>query len=105
MKEIAGVLGHRWSAANASGDQAVLWRRRWDETQDPHIKEELVRYNMEDCIGLKLVSVFIEQASRHRGATSNAHTSLHTDDFEKDVKPRGRFQKQAFVLDEFDYIN
>jgi predicted RecB family nuclease len=47
LKEIAGVLGHKWSAANASGAQAVLWRRRWDETQDPHIKGELVRYNME----------------------------------------------------------
>jgi predicted RecB family nuclease len=105
LKEIAGVLGHKWSAANASGAQAVLWKRRWDETQDPHIKRELVRYNMDDCIALKLVSSFIEQASQHLGTTSKPHTSLHTDDFEKDVKPRGRFQKQAFVLDEFDYIN
>jgi predicted RecB family nuclease len=106
LKEIAGVLGHKWSAANASGAQTLLWRRRWDDTQDPRIKDELVRYNMEDCTGLKMVSNFIEQASQHRSTTPNAHTSpLHTDDFEKEVKPRGRFQKQTFVLDEFDYIN
>jgi predicted RecB family nuclease len=106
LKEIAGVLGHKWSAVNASGAQTLLWRRRWDETQDLRIKDELVRYNMEDCIGLKKVSDFIEQASQHRTNTPNAHISLlHTDDFEKEVNQRGRFQKQTFVLDEFDYIN
>lgn len=66
LKEIAEFLGHKWTATNATGVQALLWRRRWDDTLDERMKEELIRYNMEDCIGLKIVSDFIELVSQHQ---------------------------------------
>jgi len=106
LKEIAGFLGHKWSSADASGLQALLWRRRWDHTRDEVAKDELIRYNIEDCIGLKIVSDFIERASQHRTTAPNIHAAFHyTDQFEKEAGQRGRFQKQTFVLDEFDFIN
>jgi predicted RecB family nuclease len=106
LKEIAGFLGHKWSSANATGVQALLWRRRWDETQNEQIRDELVRYNMEDCIGLKVVSDFIELISLHDSAAPNASLPyFHTDHFEKEGGQRGIFQKQNFVLEEFDFIN
>jgi hypothetical protein len=106
LKEIAGFLGHKWSATNASGSQALLWRGRWDESQDERMKDELMQYNMEDCIGLKIVSDFIELVSQHQNTTLSTHpVILHTDQFEKQAKQRGKFQKQTFVLDDFDFIN
>jgi predicted RecB family nuclease len=105
LKETAGFLGHKWSAANASGIQALLWRRRWDITRDERMKDELIRYNMEDCIGLKVVSDFVELAGQHRTSAPNIHAAFHhTDQFEREARQRGRFQKQTFVLDEFDFI-
>jgi predicted RecB family nuclease len=106
LKEIAGFLGHKWSATNASGLQALLWRCRWNETQDEHIKDELVRYNMEDCVGLKIVADFIELASQHHAVAPATHaTFIHTDQLEKQSGKHGQFQKQTFVLKEFDFIN
>ena len=95
LKEIAAFLGHKWSAADASGINSLLWRHRWNETQDERIKDELIRYNMEDCIALKIVSDFIDLASQHRTTMPGAHTAfLHTDQFEKEVRQRGQFQKK-----------
>jgi predicted RecB family nuclease len=106
LKEIAGFLGHKWSSANATGAQALLWRRRWNETKNEQIRDELVRYNMEDCIGLKLVSDFIEAVSVRDSTAPNASTSyFHTDHFEKEGGQRGIFHKQDFVLEGFDFIN
>jgi predicted RecB family nuclease len=106
LKEIAGFLGHKWSAANASGIQALRWRLRWADTQDERIKEELVQYNLEDCIGLKIVTEFIELASQHRTTTPNAQVAFtHTDHFEKEARQGGKYQKQKVVLEDFDFIN
>src|SRR5262249_37741887 len=50
----------------ASGTQSVAWRERWERTQDPAIKEELLTYNREDCTALKAVCDFIAQAETAR---------------------------------------
>jgi predicted RecB family nuclease len=104
LKDIARFLGYKWSAADASGAQALLWRRRWDETLDERIKEKLIQYNIEDCIGLKIVSDFIDLACQH-GSSAMGTQATHTDDFENEAVQRGKFQKQTFVIQEFDFIN
>jgi hypothetical protein len=106
LKDIARFLGHKWSAPGASGAQALLWRCSWEETQDERIKNELIQYNMEDCIGLKIVSDFVDLACEKRPPAPGTQTAVrHTDDFEKEDGRRGKFQKQNFVLEEFDFIN
>ncbi len=106
LKEIAEYLGHKWSATNASGAQALLWRQGWVEAHDERMKDELIRYNMEDCGGLKIVADFIDQASQHQNAAPGTQTSfIHTDHFEREAAPRGKFGKKEFMLDEFDFIH
>lgn len=106
LKEIAEYLGYRWSATNASGVQALLWRQEWVEAHDQRIKDELVRYNMEDCGGLKIVADFIDQVSQRQNAAPGTQTTfVHTDHFEREVAPRGKFGKKEFMLDEFDFIH
>ena len=106
LKEIAEYLGHKWSATNASGVQALLWRQRWVEAHDQRMKDELVSYNMEDCRGLKIVAEFIDQVSQHQNAAPGTQTAFtHTEHFEREVAPRGKFGKKEFMLDEFDFIH
>jgi predicted RecB family nuclease len=70
LKEIGRFLGHQWSNTEASGIQTLVWRDRWERTNDPAIKEELLTYNKEDCMALKRVCDFIAYAEKARpGAT------------------------------------
>ena len=52
LKEIAGILGFKWSAADASGSRCVIWRHAWNGSRDPNTKEKLITYNAEDCEAL-----------------------------------------------------
>ena len=70
------------------------------------MKDELIRYNMEDCIGLKIVVDFINQANQHQKSLSDTAASfVNTNSFEKEAGHRRRFGTKEFLLDEFDFIN
>jgi len=55
LKDLGKFLGARWSSPEASGLQALAWRRRWEETGDDHYKRALILYNEEDCRALQLL--------------------------------------------------
>src|SRR5207245_1061227 len=55
LKEIGKFLGAKWTAANASGLQSLVWRNYWDETHDTQHQGRLVTYNQEDCLAIKLL--------------------------------------------------
>jgi predicted RecB family nuclease len=55
LKEIGHFLGVRWTAANASGLQSLVWRYHWDQTRDMQYQGLLVTYNQEDCLALKVL--------------------------------------------------
>jgi predicted RecB family nuclease len=56
LKEIGVFLGTQWQGPVRSGTDSIVWRRRWERAKDERFKEDLVRYNHEDC--LALVAVF-----------------------------------------------
>ena len=43
LKDIGKYLGYRWSAAEASGLQRIVWRRRWEATGAAAFKDTLHR--------------------------------------------------------------
>jgi predicted RecB family nuclease len=59
LKDLAAYLGFRWTEPDASGVQSVVWRRRWEGTGDPGLKEKLTTYNREDCEALRRVTEFL----------------------------------------------
>jgi predicted RecB family nuclease len=73
LKEIAGWSGFKWSAQEASGLQAIIWRDDWEQTRNPLVKEELVRYNLEDCAALELVTGAVRQTFQ-QDIRSNSET-------------------------------
>jgi predicted RecB family nuclease len=52
LKDIGAFLGATWSVPDASGLQSLVWRHLWEESNDDGLKEELRRYNREDCDAL-----------------------------------------------------
>jgi predicted RecB family nuclease len=56
LKGVAGSLGFRWSAPDASGLQAIVWRHAWEAERDDGQKERLVTYTREDCSALAVVA-------------------------------------------------
>jgi predicted RecB family nuclease len=59
LKDVAGQLGFRWTEPKASGVLSVVWRREWEESQSPAMKEKLVTYNLDDCDALWRVTEFL----------------------------------------------
>jgi len=56
LKEVAGFFGFEWSEPQASGLMSILWREAWQSSKSQDLKQQLVKYNAEDCEALALVA-------------------------------------------------
>ena len=56
LKDVGAWLGCKWSGANASGAQSIIWRMKWQASREPAAKQNLITYNSEDCQALQVVS-------------------------------------------------
>jgi predicted RecB family nuclease len=56
LKEIGDYVGSRWSAVEASGLSTLIWRSRFEQSQDAALKQKLITYNAEDCQALQMVA-------------------------------------------------
>jgi predicted RecB family nuclease len=56
LKEIGQFLGFSWTEPEASGLQSLVWRHRWEATQDEAAKQRLLIYNEEDCKALRALA-------------------------------------------------
>jgi Transposase IS66 family/RNase_H superfamily len=106
LKDVAGYLGYRWSARNASGEQSLVWRQDWLENGNIAAKAELIRYNMEDCLALQQVTEFVELLSHGPPAADGLDNSPieYTDSM---IKHRRRkvFERQERVFPDYAIIN
>jgi uncharacterized CHY-type Zn-finger protein len=59
LKEIAPIIGARWTATEPSGLQALAWWYKWVETRNTNFKQLLLQYNKEDCLALHSLIQFI----------------------------------------------
>jgi predicted RecB family nuclease len=101
LKDIAQYLGFRWSEPAASGLIALYWRRQWERTQAPHLKEKLLVYNSEDCAAAQTVAEALSALSRSLpvGSTDFVDAAALKREYPK------RFGKIDFALPEFQEIN
>jgi predicted RecB family nuclease len=98
LKALGKFVGASWTAPNASGLQSLVWRHLWEENHDPRLREQLLKYNEEDCLALRLLTGRISSivgaagtlegvdfADRPRRHSTEVGAGLHTD-FEQMIK-------------------
>jgi predicted RecB family nuclease len=98
LKALGRFVGASWTAPNASGLQSLVWRHLWEENQAPLLREQLLKYNEEDCLALRLLTGRISAivgaagtlegvdfADRPRRHSTEIGAGLHTE-FEHMIK-------------------
>jgi predicted RecB family nuclease len=101
LKDVAGRLGFRWGAAGASGQQAVVWRHRWEADRDTATKQTLLDYNRDDCAALRRVVEFLRGVGAGPGAEGDPKVTA----LDEVREPRGhKFGDPDFVVPEFNRI-
>jgi predicted RecB family nuclease len=104
LKDIGTFLGAKWSATNASGIQSVAWRLAWEAGAGEPLKQELLRYNHEDCQALRRVTEFLLSVSAGAAAHAGGGPVIASAD---DLLPTGGylFGKPTFFCPELALIN
>ncbi len=105
LKDIAKFVGFEWSDPTAAGTQAVLWRSEWEQSHDPGLKQKLVKYNADDCEGLRGVTDFVSTLSMPRGAAPDRDGAdvVHVESLRRETPCK--FQTVQFHLPELEAIN
>jgi len=65
LKDVANFLGFTWSDDNATGIQSIVWRKRWELTNDAAYKSKLFQYNLEDCLALQVTKEWLVNIGRN----------------------------------------
>jgi predicted RecB family nuclease len=108
LKEISKFLGFRWTEADASGIQSIVWRRRWEKTRSLTFKEKLATYNLEDCAALKTVTEFLYATFlRESQPQKVTKEGLEIARVEEISSPSARpdWGEMVFALPDFSFVN
>ncbi len=97
LKEIACYVGFRWGNANSSGILSIIWRRKWELFKNKRYKNRLARYNLDDCIALNQVKLWIQELGSNQSQIKNV----------EQVIPHShlKFGKTNFTVKDFNKIN
>ncbi len=68
LKPLGRFLGTAWTDPQASGLQSLVWRHRWEMTQDEQFRQSLLRYNREDCEAVRLLVDRLDKIRRDASA-------------------------------------
>jgi len=86
LKEIGNYLGCYWSASKPSGIQSIVWRKKWECSNDTKLKDTLITYNYEDCVALKTITDFLY--SIYNNTNDDSNKRLEKISYVKDITLR-----------------
>jgi predicted RecB family nuclease len=111
LKDICNYLGYTWTDADADGLTSIIWRHKYENTQDQVIKKKLITYNQEDCLNLKKLKGIICEIALHDKANLDViavnsedqcldeKNNLIIKDFDKIIKSaHGKYDKLKISL-------
>jgi predicted RecB family nuclease len=108
LKDIGRFLGFEWTHENATGLQAIVWRKNWNKTNAPDIKAQLLQYNHDDCRALKHVVESIGGLISSDAPTPLGHArgaAINTADLRTSSRRSHRFRKIEWALPGLDVVN
>lgn len=105
LKEIAGYCGFRWSGTIASGIESIVFREIWEHSRKLSEKENLIRYNAEDCAALEVVTQkVLSLQTKQTGTVVTSAKDIVDISKQKREHPYG-FKRNTFLIPEFEIIN
>lgn len=106
LKVICNYLGVSWSEKNATGLDAMYWRRCWLLNHSESTKGKLIQYNIEDCFALKEITQFLVAVyNRNVKKYKNIIISSSESDDLPSRYGEYEFGSQKFANDDFEYVN
>ena len=105
LKDIARYLGFKWSDAEASGLNSIVWRHQWEETRSDDLEQKLFLYNAEDCAALERVADTVRALYelKTNSATVDEHDFINVDSLKREKI--FHFGKNDFALPALEQIN
>jgi predicted RecB family nuclease len=108
LKDIGKFLGFRWTEADASGIQSIVWRRKWEETRLVTLKDMLTTYNLEDCAALKRVTEFLYATCscqcEPQKVSEEGLEIVRVEEISHQ-SPRPDWGEMVFALPDFSFVN
>ena len=102
LKDLANYIGFKWADKNASGIQSIVWRKKWELTNEIKYKNKLIQYNINDCEALNMIKNWI--SGIEIGLLEEKNESfIQTSDL-KSVSYQ-KWGKPNFQIPEFEEIN
>lgn len=105
LKDRAKFLGFEWTATNASGAQAVVWRSEWENLREARTKHTLTNYNAEDCEALQIVTEFLSTPSKPSAGSAEQEATCAVNVDSLPLLSHFKLGTAQFQLPELDAIN
>lgn len=109
LKTVAEAIGFQWSEPGVNGLTSIIWRHDWEQHRDAATKQRLLRYNNDDCEGLRHVTDFLLESldsvtqrreAKHSGINIESTESLRSQSGRSHLF--GRFDSQ---IEDLNAIN
>jgi predicted RecB family nuclease len=104
LKDIASWLGFAWSESSPIGLNSIVYRRTWENSQDPTIKANLLTYNVEDCQAAEIVARTLLRLQTSQPVADVAEKSSDVVNVESLRKKRSKFGPFVSPFKEFEQI-
>ena len=101
LKELGTYLKFAWKYPGASGLDSIEWRNQWENSREKKIKDRLLRYNLDDCESLNLLTNAVLEILEQ--GTEYSEPVVSTDSIR--IEHSYRLGRNSFVIPEFNYIN
>lgn len=105
LKETAAWLGFKWTAANAGGAQAIIWREQWEVSREEQIKTELINYNAQDCEALEMLADATKRFTSSQAHQINGNGQDQAVFADTLFRPQALFGRFASPIVELEQIN
>ena len=105
LKEIAGHFGYTWTDSSATGVQTIVWRQKWEESMGQFQKQQLIRYNREDCEALELVTQKLLEMQKADIEKANSNTDEIIDITSMKRESPYKLKRNTFFFPELGAIN
>ena len=102
LKEIASFLDFSWTKKDASGIASIVWRKKWELFNDEDAKNDLILYNKEDCLALKLVKQWLNTINSKLNAIDD-NIFCRTKEVEVANKPK--WGDTNYKISDFEDVN